>query len=108
MSQDKSFKTAPVPLATAERGSSATVTGSPVFSLRRRSIPRSSEPPPAITKPRSTRSADNSVAAGEEGTRGPGGGKPRLFVEGAVDPAEQRAAAGHHEPPVAQVRGQFG
>src|ERR1019366_7401807 len=60
MSQDRSFSTAPVPFATAERGSSATVTGSPVLSLSRRSRPRMSEPPPAITKPRSTRSAESS------------------------------------------------
>src|SRR5208337_4381663 len=60
MSQDRSFRTAPVPLATAERGSSATVTGSPVLSLSSRSMPRRSDPPPAMTKPRSTRSAESS------------------------------------------------
>src|ERR1019366_6599237 len=60
MSQVRSFRTAPVPLATAERGSSATVTGSPVLSLSSLSMPRRSDPPPAITNPRSTRSAESS------------------------------------------------
>src|SRR5205823_5514284 len=35
-------------------------TGKPVSSATSRSIPRNNAPPPAITRPRSTRSADNS------------------------------------------------
>src|SRR2546428_524118 len=55
-----SCKTRPVPSATALNGSSAIWTGKPVSSATRRSMPRNNAPPPAMTMPRSTRSADNS------------------------------------------------
>src|SRR5437868_11795915 len=55
-----SFRHLPVPSATALSGSSATWTGKPVSSLKSLSKPRKSAPPPAKTRPRSTKSADNS------------------------------------------------
>src|SRR5438128_3377220 len=55
-----SCKTRPVPSATALNGSSAIWTGKPVSSATSRSMPRNNAPPPAITIPRSTKSADNS------------------------------------------------
>src|SRR5438552_392662 len=55
-----SCKTRPVPSATALKGSSAIWTGKPVSSATNRSMPRNNAPPPAMTIPRSTKSADNS------------------------------------------------
>src|SRR5437870_2252423 len=55
-----SLRHLPVPSATALSGSSATWTGKPVSSLKSLSKPRSNAPPPASTRPRSTRSAESS------------------------------------------------